>query len=126
MENVQIDEKTLTDKETSEKERIVKSMKSKESDFEKRYPGRGREVMYATATKMAKKMAEQNLDEIAPLVAGGLALGGAALAGKAIADKMSQSRKKVTSEKPPTAKPSPNASLSDRMSQRNALINSIK
>jgi len=126
VENVQIDEKTLTDKETSEKERIVKSMKSKESDFEKRYPGRGREVMYATATKMAKKMAEQNLDEIAPLVAGGLALGGAALAGKAIADKMSQSRKKVTSEKPPTAKPSPNASLSDRMSQRNALINSIK
>jgi hypothetical protein len=58
-EEVQIDEKTLTDKETSEKERLVKSMKSKASDFEKRYPGRGKEVMYATATKMAKKMAEQ-------------------------------------------------------------------
>ena len=30
-------------------------MKGKKSDFEKRYPGRGEEVMYATATKMAKK-----------------------------------------------------------------------
>jgi hypothetical protein len=57
-----LDEKTLTATETKEKERIVKSMKSKAADFEKRYPGRGKEVMYATATKMAKKMAE----EIAP------------------------------------------------------------
>ena len=30
-------------------------MKDKKDDFEKRYPGRGEEVMYATATKMAKK-----------------------------------------------------------------------
>ena len=29
-------------------------MKNK-GDFEERYPGRGEEVMYATATKMAKK-----------------------------------------------------------------------
>ena len=49
-----IDEKTLTSKETKEKERIVKSMKSKTADFERRYPGRGKEVMYATATKIAK------------------------------------------------------------------------
>jgi hypothetical protein len=61
-EGVQIDEKTLTAPETKEKERIVKSMKSKASDFEKRYPGRGKEVMYATATKMAKKIAEQSLE----------------------------------------------------------------
>ena len=61
-EEVQIDEKTLTAAETKEKERIVKSMKSKASDFEKRYPGRGKEVMYATATKMAKKMAEQAME----------------------------------------------------------------
>ncbi len=61
-ESVQIDEKTLTAPETKEKERIVKSMKSKASDFEKRYPGRGKEVMYATATKMAKKIAEQSLE----------------------------------------------------------------
>ena len=67
-EQVQIDEKTLTPAETKEKERIVKSMKDKASDFEKRYPGRGKEVMYATATKMAKKMAEQAM-EIQPKAA---------------------------------------------------------
>ncbi len=61
-ESVQIDEKTLTAAETKEKERLVKSMKDKSADFEKRYPGRGKEVMYATATKMAKKMAEQALE----------------------------------------------------------------
>jgi hypothetical protein len=38
-------------------------MKSNKADFEKRYPGRGKEVMYATATKMAKKIAEQMDDE---------------------------------------------------------------
>ena len=61
-ESVQIDEKTLTSAETKEKERLVKSMKDKAADFEKRYPGRGKEVMYATATKMAKKMAEQAME----------------------------------------------------------------
>jgi len=61
-EEFQLDEKTLTSAETKEKERIVKSMKDKAADFEKRYPGRGKEVMYATATKMAKKMAEQAME----------------------------------------------------------------
>jgi hypothetical protein len=61
-ESVHIDEKTLTAAETKEKERIVKSMKDKAADFEKRYPGRGKEVMYATATKMAKKMSEQAME----------------------------------------------------------------
>jgi len=61
-EEVQINEKTLTSAETKEKERIVKSMKDKAADFEKRYPGRGKEVMYATATKMAKKIAEQAME----------------------------------------------------------------
>lgn len=56
-------EKTLTSAETKEKERIVKSMKDKAADFEKRYPGRGKEVMYATATKMAKRIAENFIDE---------------------------------------------------------------
>lgn len=56
LEGNQIDEKTLSSRETKEKERIVKSMKSKAADFEERYPGRGREVMYATATKLAKKI----------------------------------------------------------------------
>jgi hypothetical protein len=62
IEETQLDEKTLTAAETKEKERIVKSMKDKAADFEKRYPGRGKEVMYATATKMAKKIAEQAME----------------------------------------------------------------
>jgi hypothetical protein len=65
-EEFQIDEKTLTKMEMKKREEIVKSMKDKASDFEKRYPGRGKEVMYATATKMAKKMAEQALPIEAP------------------------------------------------------------
>ena len=65
-EEVQIDEKTLTKMEMKKREKIVKSMKDKASDFEKRYPGRGKEVMYATATKMAKKMTEQMLPTEAP------------------------------------------------------------
>ena len=116
-ESISIDEKVLTAAETKKKEELVKSMKSKAADFEDRYPGRGKEVMYATATKIAKKMAEQNLDEIAPLVVGGLALGGAALAGKAISDRMNQQRNKVTG----SAKPSPSSksSLSDKMKAKN-------
>jgi len=57
-EEFELDEKTLTSAETKKKEEIVKSMKKSAGDFEKRYPGRGKEVMYATATKMAKKVAE--------------------------------------------------------------------
>jgi hypothetical protein len=60
-ESVQIDEKTLTKMEMKKREEIVKSMKDKAADFEKRYPGRGKEVMYATATKMAKRVTEQML-----------------------------------------------------------------
>jgi len=55
-EETQIDEKTLSKMEMKKREEIVKSMKDKASDFEKRYPGRGKEVMYATATKLAKKI----------------------------------------------------------------------
>ena len=51
----EIEEKKLTEPEKKEKEKIVKGMKKNKDDFEKRYPGRGEEVMYATATKMAKK-----------------------------------------------------------------------
>ena len=53
-----LDEKTLTSAETKKREEIVKSMKKSAGDFEKRYPGRGKEVMYATATKQAKRVAE--------------------------------------------------------------------
>ena len=55
--------------EMKKREEIVKSMKDKAGDFEKRYPGRGKEVMYATATKMAKKIAEQTVDNPSTTVA---------------------------------------------------------
>lgn len=51
----QIDERELTKGETKEKERIVKGMKKSLSGFKKRYGDRAKSVMYATATKAAKK-----------------------------------------------------------------------
>lgn len=56
-------EKKLTGAETKKKEKIVKSMKKDKGDFEKRYGKRGKEVMYATATKLAKKKAEESVEE---------------------------------------------------------------
>ena len=53
------DEKTLTSAETSKKEELVKKMKK--GDWSERYGKRGKEVMYATATKMAKKLAEEEV-----------------------------------------------------------------
>jgi hypothetical protein len=47
-------ERELKKAEISKREKYVKGMKNRKADFEKRYPGRGEEVMYATATKMAK------------------------------------------------------------------------
>jgi len=58
VESDQLNEKKLTKPEMKKKEEIVKSMKKDKKGFESRYPGRGKEVMYATATKMAKKVAE--------------------------------------------------------------------
>jgi len=57
-EEVELDEKTLTSAETKKKEEIVKSMKKNLSGFKLRYGDRAKEVMYATATKQAKKVAE--------------------------------------------------------------------
>jgi hypothetical protein len=51
----QVDERTLTKGETSEKERIVKGMKKGLAGFKARYGDRAKSVMYATATKAAKK-----------------------------------------------------------------------
>ena len=50
-------EKTLTEPEKDKKEEIVKSMKKDKEGFEGRYGDRAKEVMYATATKIAKKKA---------------------------------------------------------------------
>jgi hypothetical protein len=48
----------LTEPEKKEKERIVKGMKKAKDDFEDRYGEKGKSVMYATATKLAKGMNE--------------------------------------------------------------------
>jgi len=50
-------EKTLTKPEMKKKEEIVKSMKKDKKGFQARYGDRAKEVMYATATKIAKKKA---------------------------------------------------------------------
>ena len=50
-----LDERTLTSAETEKKETVVKSMKKGLSGFRQRYGDRAKEVMYATATKIAKK-----------------------------------------------------------------------
>lgn len=60
-EEVELDEKTLTPAETKKKEEIVMSMKKK-GDFSK-YGERAKEVMYATATKQAKKLAEADMPQ---------------------------------------------------------------
>ena len=57
-ESYEIIEKHLSAAEAKKKEEIVKSMKKGLSGFEKRYGSRAKEVMYATATKQAKKVAE--------------------------------------------------------------------
>ena len=51
----QIDERTLTSGETTKKEDYVKGMKKSLSGFKDRYGDKAKSVMYATATKMAKK-----------------------------------------------------------------------
>jgi len=57
-EEFELDEKTLTAAETKKKEEIVKSMKKGLSGFKSRYGDRAKEVMYATATKQGKRVAE--------------------------------------------------------------------
>ena len=56
-------EKSMSAAQKGERERIVKGMKKSKDSFEKRYPGRGEEVMYATATKRAMKESQQGVAE---------------------------------------------------------------
>lgn len=53
--DVDLSEKKLTKRDKQQKEKYVKGMKDKKSDFKKRYGDDAESVMYATATKMAKK-----------------------------------------------------------------------
>jgi len=50
-----MNERTLSNKELDDKETIVKSLKKKKDEFKNRYGDRWKEVMYATATKIAKE-----------------------------------------------------------------------
>lgn len=52
-EYLQISEEKMTEKQKAKREEIVMSMKDKEGAFKKKYGKRAKEVMYATATKMA-------------------------------------------------------------------------
>lgn len=52
---IDLDERTLSASETDKKEEIVKSMKKNMAGFKERYGERAKSVMYATATKQAKK-----------------------------------------------------------------------
>ena len=55
-------ERKLTKPEAKAKERIVKDLKGAKADFKKRYGDDAEAVMYDTATKRAKKIAEDNCD----------------------------------------------------------------
>jgi predicted RNA binding protein YcfA (HicA-like mRNA interferase family) len=64
-EDAELDERELTDAEMKERERIVKGMKKSYKDFKGQYGSRGKEVMYATATKLAKEeFSEDILEEL--------------------------------------------------------------
>ena len=59
-------ERAMTDAESKKKEKIVMSMKDKQSYFKKKYGKRWKEVMYATATKKAmseEMVEEENIEE---------------------------------------------------------------
>lgn len=51
----QVEERSLTEPETKKKEEVVKSMKKGIEGFKDRYGSDAKSVMYATATKIAKK-----------------------------------------------------------------------
>ena len=64
-------ERTLTPGEVKKREKYVKGMKPVKGDFSKRYGKRGEEVMYATATKMAKKESvEEAMDILKGVLSG--------------------------------------------------------
>lgn len=58
LKKIGLSERSLSEPEKKEKERIVKGMKKVKGDFEDRYGEKGKSVMYATATKLAKGMNE--------------------------------------------------------------------
>jgi transposase len=71
----QLIERKLKQAEMNKREKYVKGMKKVKGDFDKRYGDRGEEVMYATATKMAKKESvEEAMDILKSVLAGNMTL----------------------------------------------------
>lgn len=71
----QLVERKLKKAEMNKREKYVKGMKKVKGDFDKRYGDRGEEVMYATATKMAKKESvEEAMDILKSVLAGNMTL----------------------------------------------------
>jgi SUMO ligase MMS21 Smc5/6 complex component len=62
-----IKERALSPEEKTKREKYVKGMKKAKGEFKKRYGKRGEEVMYATASKMAKK---ESIDEAMAILRG--------------------------------------------------------
>ena len=54
-EDESLEEKKMSKGQMKKREKFVKGMKGAAKDFSKRYGSRGKDVMYATATKMAQK-----------------------------------------------------------------------
>ena len=50
-----MNEAEMTDAQMKKREEIVKELKKKEDEFKERYGDKYKDVMYATATKMAMK-----------------------------------------------------------------------
>lgn len=59
----ELSEKAMTDAQMKKREEIVKSMKKDKAGFKDRYGDDAEDVMYATATKMAMKNEETELEE---------------------------------------------------------------
>jgi len=109
--DAQVRERKLSSSEKEEREDIVKGMKKNKGDFKKRYGKRGEEVMYATATKMAKERGPGNPDRkkkekteesgtvagsVAP-AAGGKSKGGG-IVGKGIYDSLNRDLEAMIAE----------------------------
>jgi hypothetical protein len=62
-EAVEFTEEEMTDAQKEKKEKIVKELKKKMSEFKDRYGDKATDVMYATATKMAMKDDEEEVEE---------------------------------------------------------------
>ena len=63
MEEETVSEAEMTTAQMKKREEIVKSMKKKMGDFKDKYGDKAKDVMYATATKMAMKEETQELEE---------------------------------------------------------------